>query len=757
MKNFWASVLWLAELLAVGLAGLAWSFSGWDRQTRHTLLVLAGLCAAFSVLLSYAGLRGLVRRLHDAVFENEPGDTVRYIFLMRYPLLILIVLICLPIIACSWARRLLDSLFAVREWEMVFISGLAVLNGWSLMVVIELIALYGPLRFGGQALRLRPAWQSALAKTRHLLFLSCTLPVVGTALYRVPDRFRGLLWTALGVVLGTLLLVLTAWQREAVVRQNTEPSWLLLDGRRFRRWQPEDMQPEEESEVPTFLDRFMALLGPGYYDAQRQQPLPGHLLALTLLLAILCVYILIGFAFNPSGGWNDYFPALGYVLIVLLLLSWGLPAASFFLDRWRAPVLALLFVGAVLLYAASHTDHYYATRPVAKDKQAEVTSLTPRQALRAWMEARPESQDRMTVVALSGGGIAATAWAVEVLTGLEERIGRPFTESLHVIASASGGSVGAMYYVDGFQYTQPRSAEELQRIRKAAVHSSLPALTWGVAYPDLWRFVVPPAMVWFPFHDRGWALQEAWRTHLRNKDMTLYSLRSDIARGRVPVLLFDATVVDTGRQMVLTPVDIHAAGGTRFQATHSFLQEYPGQDLDLVTAARLSATFPWVTPICRAAGNSGGHNWHIADGAYFDNYGMTSLVEWLHSILPEYTRLVPRPKILFLRVTIRELQFSTTTQNEKEGWAYTIYGPVTALLSSGASSQLVHNEHLVEALLERWADRGGVHIEVVDLPLRIEVPLSWQLTPESIGHIRARWAEEVERGAQWEKIRRFFQ
>lgn len=756
MKIFAQSLLIAVELAAVGAFVAAWWWSGTGSNYGQTAWVAGSLLAVTSAVLNYANIRGLFRRIHDALFENSPGETVRYVFLLRYPLLSLLWLASFPLIACSWGRRLLDSLFSVRPLDLAFITGLSLLNSWSIMVVVELIVMYGPHRFGGTGLRLRPAWQRALAKTRHLVFALFALPIIFTAWRRLPDPFWGTVWAVVGATVAFALLAFTAWQREQVVHARSEPSSLLLNGRWFRHGRYQDEEGDEEPEVPGFFAKILQFLGPGYYDVARQQPQPGHLLALSLLLVLLCVYVLIGFAFAPSGGWNDYFPALGYILIVMLLLSWGLPGASFFFDRWRAPVLLLLVIGTVLLYQASHTDHYYQTQPVSTTRPQQVASLAPREALDSWVQLRSSQADRMTVVALSGGGIAASAWAAEVLTGLEQEFGSAFTQSLHAISSASGGSVAAMYYLDGFRYHQPRSTGALERIRHAAAHSSLPALTWGVAYPDLWRFVLPPAMTWLPYHDRGWALQEAWRRHLLNPQMTLHSLRSAVAKGEMPVVLFDATVVDTGRQFVLTPVDIHRSGGTRFQASQSFLQHYPDQDIDLVTAARLSATFPWVSPICRAPRSTGGPDWHIADGAYFDNYGMVSLLEWLHTILPHYTRLVPNPRLLLIRVSIRPLQFVAPESGEKEGWAYTFYGPLMTLLASGASSQLARNEQLLEMFLERWADRGSVDVVVVDFPLRIEVPLSWQLSPESIGHIRSRWADERRDGGQLDRIRQFF-
>ncbi|GIW91079.1 MAG: hypothetical protein KatS3mg109_1511 [Pirellulaceae bacterium] len=742
----------LAELSALALAvALAFGLAG-DSRAKHACYVGTVVAGIIVLVLNYAGIRGLLRRLHDALFANAPSETIRYLFFLRYPLLCLTLLVSLPWLATKTMPRLLDSLFSVSSFDLFWIGTLCGLNSWSIMVVIELVVMYGPYRFGGEGLHLRPGWLRWLAPMRHVLYALLGVPIVLTACNRVDYPGWGIFWAVAGFLCAFLILLLTAWQREQVVSAGTEPSHLLVNGSWFRRrWNADEDEQQPDAPKPFVL--LLRFLGPGYYDDQRQQPQPGHLLALCLLLALGCLYVLIGFAFRPSGGFGDVFPALGYLLVVLLLLVWALPAASFFFDRWRVPVVPALFVTVLATYGAANTDHFYQTRAAPADR---VVSLSPTEALDAWLEVRPESSHRMAVVALSGGGIAAAAWGAEVLTGLEGELGRPFTESLHVLCGASGGSVAMIHYLDGFHAQRPRSPDELERIRRAASHSTLAALTWGVAYPDLWRLMAPPVMSWFPYQDRGWALQEAWRSLLRYPDATLHTIRRQIRNGTVPVPLFDATVVDTGRQFVISPVDVHRAGGNRFRACQSFFGEYPERDLDLVTAARLSATFPWVSPICRASRDSGGVGWHIADAAYFDNYGTVSLIEWLNTVLPRYTRLVPRPKLLFIRITIRELQFAGALEKEKPGWTYTLYGPLTTLLATGATSQLARNDHMLEALLERWADRGEVDIEVVDFPLRIEAPLSWQLTPESLAEIRSRWADEVSRGEQWKKVQQFY-
>ncbi len=760
MGRVMAICLPVMELAAAVLVALAVAMTTWPPGTRHLLLVAGVSSGVLALIATFSGARGLLRRWHDLCLANDMADSVRYFFLLRYHWLSAALLVFFPVLAVHQFQRLLDTMFDVQPFDLFFIAWLALLDAWAIMVGVQLTVRYGPLRFGGHPIVIREPWRTLGQRWKIPAYGTLTIPTIYYCLLDSEQWVIGAAAAGGGAVVAFLTLCFTTWQRESLVPPQVAPSRLLLNGNWFRRQKSDELEEQDEDigDAGILLPLLLKFLGPGYYDSNHQRSQPGHLLAASLLAAVAVIYGLIGFIFRPQGGWNDWFPPLGYVLTVFMLVAWGLPAAAFFFDRWRVPVVAALLTAVVVLYSLSHTDHYYPTRIADANLVAQAVSLTPVEAFDAWYAARGSDGDQVTVVVLSGGGIAAAAWGAEVLTGLEEALGQPFVKSLHALSSASGGSVGSMYYLDGFSASQPRSTAELQRIRAAAGRSSLAALTWGVAYPDAWRLMLPPVMYFFPNLDRGWALQEAWRGQLLNPDASLFSLRAKIAKGELPVPLFDSTVVDSGQQFVMCPADLHRAGTRHFRASLSFLRDYDGRDLDLVTASRLSATFPWVSPITRASRESGGPDWHIADGAYFDNYGVVSMIEWLNVILPRLRERAQAPRVLVIRISIREVSFAAAgASEERAGWAYTLYGPLITLLTSASASQTSRNEQLLQLLSDRWTARSDIDLQVAHFALNTEVPLSWQLSDEALGHIRARWAQEVAEGAEFQKVKRFFE
>jgi hypothetical protein len=75
------------------------------------------------------------------------------------------------------------------------------------------------------------------------------------------------------------------------------------------------------------------------------------------------------------------------------------------------------------------------------------------------------------------------------MTRLEENGCGAVSDSLVLVSSVSGGSVGSMFVVAPYsgKGEYPSSDSELKAVRFNTQRSSLAAVGWGLAYPDLAR------------------------------------------------------------------------------------------------------------------------------------------------------------------------------------------------------------------------------------------------------------------------------
>jgi hypothetical protein len=475
-------------------------------------------------------------------------------------------------------------------------------------------------------------------------------------------------------------------------------------------------------------------LGPGYFDPDTGWLLPGHAFATALLTIYTTFYVGAYWWWSPERDAGTTAPALVLLVAVVTLLTWLLSGAAFLVDRYRIPLLVPLGIWSVIVgnLPFIDSDHYFALR----DGEAGVAARLEEPYAIAGRRTHP----LLTVVAIDGGGIQAAAWSARALTGMYERWPE-FQGSVRFISAVSGGSVGAMYFVEALA-KERTDAETLSRVRAMAERSSLGEVAWGLAYPDLWRTLLPIPRWWRFEKDRGWALEHAWRRGWSGTDRGLASWVDGVREGWRPAVAFNATDVERGRRFIAATFGVPAT----WASVRSHVATYPGRDLDIATAARLSATFPYVTPVA-AARSDDDRTWrgHIADGAYYDNSGIVTALQFLDEVL---TRAPAERKPMAVAVvTIRSSASPGGEEPKRRQWWYQAAAPLFALLNVRSAGQRERSEQELRASRRYWTLRGFDVREFEFVFTGKETPLSWQLSEAEQRAIAVEWQKnEAELG-----------
>jgi hypothetical protein len=499
-----------------------------------------------------------------------------------------------------------------------------------------------------------------------------------------------------------------------------------------------------------------------------------HFFAATSLLGIYLVLQLFGWVFYPphpalgfGGPLAPFLPtAAAYLYVLIVLLTWTVLGADCHLSRLRlSPVVALLIV-MVASYRLDRTDHYF--RVLAG---GEVPGADPLTALAA-----RQNERALVIVTSSGGGILAAGWTTLALEKMIER--EPsLARQIALLSTISGGSVGAAYYLaEQLDAPDPADPALLARAYRESVTSSLASAAYGFALIDFWRLFGGPL-----FHrdrDRGTLLEATWRRTFaeaapgREGAIALDRLREPIESGELPAVIMSSTVMETGRRVMFTPLRMPGTGRelpatlvTRGMTLPEFLgpECLPESDLELWTAARMSASFAWVSPAARARGTSCGpgvSRQHLIDGGYFDNYGVASALDWLEPALECRWRAADNPTLGgeeghcphaldFGRVAIVRLNaFAWADPAAVPGDSGAIsaaLGPVLGLAAIRTGVAVSRNEIDLARLESRWNQRfaeAGMDVCIDDVELRpfldslpveqreacSHAPLSWHLT-----------------------------
>lgn len=617
---------------------------------------------------------------------------VIYVFLLRFPILCMLVLVGFRWIALTVKPDLLANLYDVDGPGTFLVTLTALLCSWSIFLTGWTIYSHGPERFWigrWSVLGPPPLWGFAVAA---ILGLVCVSGIFSYSPTQNPSRTATGLWLGAlgGIGVGAAFLVAMRPVAELLGQ------WHLL------------------SDAMAWFSQVLSRRG--YVDAQGNI-YREHLIALALFLLSLLVYGILGLFKRSRRGEPTRIPTLVYVLLLLMLTTWTLPALSFALDPFHVPVLMLVITWLVVISRSPKSDHFFDTFsiPYVPGAPSPASNCAPNPAE---VLAFPED-GKVVLVAASGGGIQAAAWTARVLTGLEQQNSGKFARAVRLISSVSGGSVGSLYFSS--RYQADGALVDLPEVVSDAKTSSLEDVSWGLAYPDLLR-VLFPAICW-QFGGRGRALERAWM-HTPKLQQLLAAKLSDwfagVRAGMRPANIFNATLVETGDRLLFStsylPVGTPATPPARWDFHEFHLNDAKTQTLDVavVTAARLSATFPYVTPAARP--DDGGPEkaqLHVVDGGYFDNYGMDTLLEWLDDGLTELQgNPAQRNRFAKLQVMIVEIHEAPDPHRlvppkvrQKRSWFFQTYAPLVTLFSVRTAGQRSHNQVDLALMRQKWAGK----------------------------------------------------
>ena len=690
---------------------------------------------------------------------------IAYVYLMRVPLLIGIFLFAgLPLLAMIWLRPLLQNLFVLSVEGTLWVTTFTFTLSWALLLTSRIVLLNGYRFRLPQVLTILEIRRSALL---YVILLSVWLPAVQFLALRDFGLDRDAVLKRIGAIIAGVSMAYLVAFAAMYVTVRIAPVKLLppnqdLPAPKFL--QDRLREADEHGTNPAFLLRlgaFLLRIFPkgllvGYVDPKTGIPWGGHWLALSFALATAVLTVLLDVYRRTYLGESSPVPALCYVLILLLNLNWILAFLAFLLDRYRIPLLVPVLI---LCWIGGHvpsSDHYYRSQA-----GVSMDTITPYDVLHA-RRGKP-----IILVATAGGGIQAGAWTAEVLSGLQQlsqgwkqevidaakKQGRDpdrplfeFADSLTLVSSVSGGATGSMYFLNLYA---PDTAstfqnDKVQMMKDDVKGSSLDDVAWALVYRDFTRIFLPyvSTSAEDKFIDRGYALEETWRNR-GGINANLSNWRIGVKEGNRPAVIFNSTVTETGEPLLLSNTDLSEESTS--PRRQSFYSLYHNTDLPVVTAVRLAATFPYVTPAARIL--SGKPEYHMIDGGYYDNPGIASLVAWLDEGLQEMVNRKEQMPSHILIIQIRSFPDDPESKATNRGWFFQVIAPIKGLLSVRSTAQLVRDHSELSRLARLWhtAPQQGylddrIRFATFTFPGN-DAPLSWAMSQSQKDAISKRWED----------------
>jgi Patatin-like phospholipase len=678
----------------------------------HTKNLLAKKLKPYTLYKFFLWAFSLVILLY--IWLSSPDYIWSYILLLRVPIILGgLLLFGLPILAnFTGLSNLAQNLFIMRgAWQLATVFVSSTMAGLMVSLVSRIIIADAPERFG-----------------LPVLFTLSDLHQYGlTAILVLPTWVAVIRLSKIVVVKGAIVGLISSLGLVWLVNYT---NFCLNSNIELKRL---------FAKITMF---FMKQHPQGYLDPKTGDYSNGHLLGFSLFFVGLVVYIIVIIRFRPRiKRHRGEAPALLYLMLLIWMGTLLFGGATFYADYFHVPVLMFFILFSGLSYALFDVDHFFELLPLELSIQSnELEDFKTAIDERLKYQSNFTDKRTLVVVCASGGGIQAAGWTVKVLTGLQELLGKSFTQAIGLISSASGGSVGTMYFLDQFK---GGAATNLESIFVNATRDSLDAVGWGLAYPDLFRALGFPFLV-NQYNDRGLAIEIDWQAEMQLHDqpITLADWRKQILLGEMPIPVFNATLVEDGRRFLITPMTF--IQNSKSSATQEdrkaidFNSLYSGYDLRVATAARLSATFPYVSPISRNDVPLK-HNYHVADGGYFDNAGLFTVIEWLDEWLDASKNLNIK-RVLLLEINAFQQPRPRNSNKGDLGWLTEWIGPLKTLYSVRDSTQVARNRK-EEELLKKYWKAEGIEIEsfIISFPEGYKQPLSWKLSEKQKNNLKEAW------------------
>ncbi len=376
-------------------------------------------------------------------------------------------------------------------------------------------------------------------------------------------------------------------------------------------------------------------------------------------LLILALVIILGI-------FKDYaafqFPAAASFMIFLTIFVMLSGAFSYWFGGWSITVVLMLFLFVNYLVGEGWlTKKYqafglnYKMAPIEytiKELKAvnDTSSITSARKhtlhiLENWKKKFGSGKaPKIVFVCSSGGGKRAALWTLATLQQADSLSGGNLMKQTVLITGASGGLIGASYFRE--VVLREKMGEKISpyspRHQRNIATDNLNPLIFSLLANDL--FV---GFTKFEYanqrysRDRGYTFEEQLNLDtegLMDKPISAYQKPEEDAV--IPMVILSPTIVNDGRKLYISPQPVaylnsdilnfpnyrnSKLSGVDFQ---KMFEQHGGANLRFLSALRMSATFPYITPNTTLPTQP---PIQIMDAGISDNFGIADAVRFIYS------------------------------------------------------------------------------------------------------------------------------
>lgn len=349
-------------------------------------------------------------------------------------------------------------------------------------------------------------------------------------------------------------------------------------------------------------------------------------------MIFLTIFVMMAGAFSYwFGGW-----AATAALVLFLTLNYFV-GEDYFSKRYEA--FGLDYQETPATYSVETLQQLNDSLHFARDREATLVMLEN------WRKKFPETQKpKMVFLCVSGGGKRAALWTFNALQHTDSLSSGKLMENSILITGASGGLIGASYFRElkyreklGEQ-TRPYALFHRQKVSSDNLNPLIFSLLANDLFVGFTKFEYAGDHY---YRDRGYTFEEQLNQiteGLMDKPITAYDIPE--IKSLMPMMILTPTIVNDGRKLYIAsrPVsfmnqDIQNFPQYPFAKISgvdflTLFENQGGENLRFLSALRMSATFPYITPNTTLPTDP---PVAIMDAGISDNFGLSDAVRFLYS------------------------------------------------------------------------------------------------------------------------------
>ena len=450
------------------------------------------------------------------------------------------------------------------------------------------------------------------------------------------------------------------------------------------------------------------------------------------ILLLFTMYLMLNSAvYNWLRGWSTT------VFFIILLIINSLFAWSFF--NVSSGAYGLNYSKEKARYTRQTTERFEHNKDYYDaDFKATIEILNNWRVKNTVNSIENQKKPKLVLINSSGGGLRSALWTFYSLQYADSVLNGELIKHTQLFTGASGGMLGAAYFRELYLRKSMNKIRTLNR--KAYIDNIakdvLNPIVFAMTVNDLFLRIEDVNIDGNSYKkDRAYALESKINQNtnyvLSKKLMDYYEPER---KAQIPMMVFTPSIINDGKKLYVSSQYVSYLAQSKHTENlnkhdlvegiefRRFFKNQMADSLLFTSAIRMSATFPFVSPVVSLPSNP---VIDVVDAGGRDNYGVETSLKFLYTFRNWISTNTSGVIILQIRDRRKQKSDETTTNPTL---MQSISAPAQSLYDNLFSVQDL-NQNALLTYAGLWFDGP---IDVVDFELRNEKPdkisLSWHLT-----------------------------